>query len=172
MRTISQKSNKPLERVAGELLVCVCEAGLGWLLPVRVKFSVYEIPVPGTPTVPLTPRLPIFTDAPLTPALKLKPVFPIFILTPGMILIDFLKRNPILFSHSPMRLQKCKLRRALGASACVKALPSRRFLFKSGGYWHSTNILLLTSAVWLAGIYARPSNDPTAAPSRPRSSRS
>ena len=55
--------------------------------------ALYEIPLPGTPTVARTPRLPMLTVAPRTPMLVLMPRLPTFIRTPENSVNVCLKRS-------------------------------------------------------------------------------
>ena len=55
--------------------------------------ALYEIPLPGTPTVARTPRLPKLTVAPRTPMLVLMPRLPTLIRTPGNSVNICLKRS-------------------------------------------------------------------------------
>jgi hypothetical protein len=56
-----------------------------------------DTPVPGSEAVPYTPRGPTFTVRGDPPMLQLRPLLDRLSLTPGIILNDLRKRQPILF---------------------------------------------------------------------------
>src|SRR5690348_12459058 len=92
-RTISKSSTPPPDPdpAAGP----DCEPKLGCGDADVLEVVVYEMPVPGIPTVVLTPRLEKFTVAPRRPTEREAPRFPRLSRTPGISLTDRRILNPI-----------------------------------------------------------------------------